>query len=158
MKNKVEELLKQSGAVLIRSKRHQIWRLPNGKTFVRSKTPSSRNTDKKSYADLRNLLGIHDETRGQKGERRPKKTSGKRLETFVYNRSVNTTLADQLSINKILEESLREKVQVLENQNKLLIEEAENLCVFCRCEKWLSVKLKALSTKLRKNFATIYFK
>lgn len=157
MKNKVEDLLKQSGAVLIRSKRHQVWRLSNGKTFVRSKTPSSRNTDKKIYADLRNLLGIRDETRGQAGQRRPKKTGGKRSEVFDYNRNVNTALADQLSLNGILEEALKQKIQILENQNKLLAEEVEKLCVFCRCEKLISVQLKSFLARLKRNFDSLPF-
>lgn len=139
MANKVDELLKESGAVLIRRKKHEIWRLPNGKNFVRSKTPSSRNTDKNSFSDLRNLLGV-DEERGKEGERRSKKTGGGRAETFNYTRNINTALADKLSSNGILEEVLKKKIQVLENQNKLLIEEVENPCIFCRIKNWIYAK------------------
>lgn len=137
MANKIEQLLKESGAVLVRRKKHEVWRLPNGKIFVRSKTPSSRNTDKKSYSDLRNLLGIVDENRGKEGERRPKKTGGGRAENFNYRKSINTALADKLSSNGVLEEVLKREIRVLENQNKLLAEEVEKLCVFCRTRSWI---------------------
>lgn len=141
MGNKVEELLKESGAVLARSRKHQIWKLPNGKTFVRANTPSCRYEEKRSYNELRNLLGLVDETRGQAGERRPKRNGNGRAENFHYNRNINTSLADKLSLNGVLEETLRKQIEVLKNQNKLLIEETEKVCLFCRIKIWISEKL-----------------
>ena len=147
MGNKVEELLKESGAILVRSKKHQIWKLPNGKTFVRAKTSSCKFEEKKSYNELRNLLGLVDENRGQAGERRAKKNGNGRTESFQYNRNINTSLADKLSLNGVLEETLRKQIEVLENQNKLLIEETEKVCLFCQIKLWFTEKFNRKNNK-----------
>lgn len=41
-KREVVKLMKQYGAVLIRSKKHDVWRLPNGKTIGVSTSSNSR--------------------------------------------------------------------------------------------------------------------
>lgn len=140
MRDKVDELLKQTGAVLIRHKKHEIWKLPNGQNFVRAQTPSDKKADTNSLSDLKNLLGLNDE-RGREGVRREKKTSNGRTETFHYERSINTGLADKLRLTGTVENSLRERISILENQNKLLIEESSEICWFCnlksKLRKWL---------------------
>jgi hypothetical protein len=55
--NKVlKKMLKDSGAVLVRRKRHAIWRLPNGKNFVAPKTPSDHRVAQNNIRDLNKLL------------------------------------------------------------------------------------------------------
>lgn len=52
----VEQLLKASGAVLKRNKKHEVWELPNGHTFTRANTPSDYRADANSLADLKRIL------------------------------------------------------------------------------------------------------
>lgn len=49
--------LKRAGAVLVRQKNHQIWRLPNGRNYVISQTPSDGRAVKNQLSVLRRLLG-----------------------------------------------------------------------------------------------------
>ncbi len=48
--------LKRAGAVLVRAKNHQVWRLPNGRRFVIAQTPSDVRAVKNQAAVLRRLL------------------------------------------------------------------------------------------------------
>lgn len=66
----VDKLLKESGSVLVRSNKHEVWLLPDGRKFVRAKTPSCPRAGDNQASELRKLLGLVDETRGTPGERR----------------------------------------------------------------------------------------
>ena len=48
--------LKRAGAVLVRTKNHQIWRLPNGRNYVMSQTPSDGRAVKNQLSVLRKML------------------------------------------------------------------------------------------------------
>lgn len=48
--------LKRAGAVLVRNKNHQIWRLPNGRNYVMAQTPSDWRAEQKQMSVLRRLL------------------------------------------------------------------------------------------------------
>jgi hypothetical protein len=61
---KVDDLLKESGAELIRDKKHLVYRLPGGATFVRSATPSDRKEGRAALSSLRHALGLVGERRG----------------------------------------------------------------------------------------------
>lgn len=61
MRDQVNELIQEHKGVLIRSKNHEVWRFPNGKTFVRAKTPSDVRADANNLSDLRKILGIERE-------------------------------------------------------------------------------------------------
>lgn len=50
--------LKRAGAVLVRTKNHQIWRLPNGRNYVMSQTPSDGRAGRNQAAVLRRLLKL----------------------------------------------------------------------------------------------------
>lgn len=52
----VDRLLASSGAVLLRHNKHLVYGLPNGKTFVRSKTPSDRCSGMAHLTILRRML------------------------------------------------------------------------------------------------------
>lgn len=55
----VDRLLEQSGAVLVRHKKHLVYRLPNGNNFVVAKTTSDpARAAKNNLSTLRNALGI----------------------------------------------------------------------------------------------------
>jgi hypothetical protein len=67
----IDSLLKQHGAVLVRQKKHYVWRLPDGRIWVHSKTASDVRSLKNSYSDLCRLLGVKD-VRRKNPERKPK--------------------------------------------------------------------------------------
>lgn len=55
-RDEADRLLRAGGATLIRSKRHEVWRLPNGEIFVRPQTPSCARGTINSLVRLRRLL------------------------------------------------------------------------------------------------------
>jgi hypothetical protein len=50
------EQLKRAGAVLVRRKNHQVWRLPNGRRYVIAQTPSDRRAGRNQAAVLKRLM------------------------------------------------------------------------------------------------------
>jgi hypothetical protein len=56
MQPNVDQMLKESGAVLVRNNKHEVYRLPNGKKFTRSNTPSDVRTARNQASDLRRLI------------------------------------------------------------------------------------------------------
>lgn len=52
----VEDLLTSAGATLVRTKKHQVYRLPDGRAFVRSSSGSDWRTERNSLRDLKRLL------------------------------------------------------------------------------------------------------
>jgi len=54
----IQQQLKRCGAVLVRQRKHQIWRLPNGRNFVMAATPSDWRAAQKQIHDLRRLLRV----------------------------------------------------------------------------------------------------
>lgn len=76
------KMLKEAGAVLTRQKTHEIWRLPDGRTFVRSKTPSSPLTHDNEFAMLKRILGVKTEKPAkQEGHTRSRKARKQRVVT-----------------------------------------------------------------------------
>jgi hypothetical protein len=71
--DEVIKLLREHDAVLSRRGKHNVWALPNGKTFTTARSPSDWRAGVNSLHDLRILLGIQDENRGRPGERRQRK-------------------------------------------------------------------------------------
>ena len=54
----VTRLLEQSGAVLVRHKKHLVYRLPNGTTYTRAKTASDNRAERNNLTTLRRALGV----------------------------------------------------------------------------------------------------
>lgn len=147
-KEQVDELLAECGAVLERDKKHEVWRLPNGQKFTRSKTPSDRRAELENLQDLKRALGLT-KTVATVGERREKKaTNGKAKEKVKYSRApCGATIAQQLS--GVREQSLQAEVQRLETETRKqaaqtarLLEQYRQLqdqaatCRLCRLRKW----------------------
>lgn len=112
-REQVNNLLSSIGAVLKRRKKHEVWELPNGKTLVRSQTPSDRRSDAQDLKELRHALGQVPEHK--EGERREKKRKTKRAETVKYDRTAPSlnSLADQLRTSGVVEEALKEQTFIL---------------------------------------------
>ena len=52
----VKDLLKQAGAVLLRDRKHRVYRLANGQTLVMAKTPSDQRGTRNAVASLRRAI------------------------------------------------------------------------------------------------------
>jgi hypothetical protein len=61
--DELERLLKDSGAILVRKNKHAVYRLPNGRMFTRSLSPSVRNVATVELACLRRTLSLPAEIR-----------------------------------------------------------------------------------------------
>lgn len=72
----VMRLLKEHGAVLERTKKHAVWRFPDGRSFALPTSPSRSSSWDNNLHDLRKLLGVNGE-RGAIGGRRPRKVRRK---------------------------------------------------------------------------------
>lgn len=55
---RIDELLKQDGAVLVRQRKHLVYRLSNNRTFITAKTHSDIHGPQNSLRDLSELLGM----------------------------------------------------------------------------------------------------
>lgn len=66
------DLLKEHGATLSRTKKHKVWKMPDGRSWTMPASPSDVHSWKNNLSDLRNFLGVNGE-RGKPGVRRPKK-------------------------------------------------------------------------------------
>lgn len=136
MASEVDLLLKNAGAVLIRKRKHEVWRLPDGRNFVRAQTPSDKKADVNSLTDLKKILGIKNENGG--GIRREKKQKNRREEIPHYQKNINP-LADKLRLTGITESALRERIEFLEKQNDLLTEELSESCWFCSLRNYVKM-------------------
>lgn len=65
-------LLEQHGMVLVRERKHCVYKHPDGRSFVTSSTPSDRNASKQTLRSLRKFLGLPLNTRIKNPERRAK--------------------------------------------------------------------------------------
>jgi len=57
-KDQIEAILKRDGATCVRQKKHYVYTLSNGETFVLSKTPSAYRSYANHLAELKGMLGI----------------------------------------------------------------------------------------------------
>ena len=123
----VDRLLAESGAVLARSKGHEIWKLPNGKTFTRASTPSDWRAPMNQLSDLRRELGIVDPEQGKPGERRERKVRREgRPSEWRASATGGGALAEKLRVTGVVEERLRAEIEKLKKPR----------CWWCRLVAW----------------------
>jgi hypothetical protein len=79
----VIRILKEHGAKIVRTKKHIVWRFPDGKSWTVSSTPSDVCAWKNNLADLRSYLKLNPVERGKPGERRVKKPKTKRQKSEI---------------------------------------------------------------------------
>jgi hypothetical protein len=73
----LESLIEQNGGVLVRQRKHKVYRFPNGATFVVASTPECPLAYDNALAHLKRLLGIYPPDRGAPGTRRNKRLKQK---------------------------------------------------------------------------------
>lgn len=58
---RLERALAEAGARLVRDRKHLVYRLPNGRIYVTSKTPGDHRGEENALRELRKLTGgTHD--------------------------------------------------------------------------------------------------
>ncbi len=108
-------ILTSIGAQIVRHKKHEIWQLPGGRTWTRSKTPSDSHSDLNNLSDLKRELGVH-EVRVKNPERKEKHPEhGGNGKQRSFTPTIDSTLANQLRSTGIIEKQLREHIAELEN-------------------------------------------
>jgi hypothetical protein len=73
----LEQLIKEHTGVLVRQKKHKVYRFPNGLNFILSSTPECPLAYDNALSSLKKVLGINDPNRGLPGERREKRIKRK---------------------------------------------------------------------------------
>lgn len=147
---KVNELLQQAGAVLKRTRKHEVWSLPNGKNFVRGKTPSDQRSDDNNLSDLKHALQVVKPV-AVEGERKPKRIKrGAAPAKTQYKRAETLSLAQSLRMAGLTDDALRDRMSAQETrmgqlEQRLSDAEAhiEN-CWACRLSGWLKSKVNHL--------------
>jgi hypothetical protein len=76
-KTVLERLIEEHGGVLVRQRKHKVYRFPSGFTFTTSSTPECPLAYDNALAVLKTLLGVHPPDRGTPGERREKRLKRK---------------------------------------------------------------------------------
>lgn len=151
MGQRVNALLQSAGAVLVRRRKHKIWRLPNGNHFAESTSPGGnpKANDLNHARDLRRALGITSTETKQEGERREKKRKEGRPEPIKYEPfKGNTLMAEKLQVSGAEALALRRVIETLELERGWYEEEIARLrgeieahrclppCWWCRLKRW----------------------
>lgn len=76
-KSTLESLIEEHGGVLVRQRKHRVYRFPNGTTFTVASTPECPFAYDNALSFLKTLLGVHPPDRGSPGERREKRPKRK---------------------------------------------------------------------------------
>lgn len=148
----VARIIKEHGGVLTRTKKHKIFKFPNGETFTQSSTPGSDTSWANHLCDLRKTLGIADPDRGKPGDRRERKNRPGRATTGkIESAKLDNPLADQLRGIGLLEQSLQSKLEAEQRICKLherhielteaALQRKEAICgrcLWCRIKERLS--------------------
>lgn len=124
----VNRLLAECGAVLVRNKKHEVWKLPNGGTFTRAATPSDHRAHLNQLTDLRRELGIVDPERGKPGERRQRKVKATPPPRCSAEPTGGGVLAEKLMVTGVLEKRLRAEIEELKSNC--------GRCWWCRFKQW----------------------
>lgn len=147
---KVNQLLQQAGAVLKRTRKHEVWSLPNGKNFVRGKTPSDRRSDDNNLSDLKHALQVVKPV-AVEGERKPKRIKrGPAPAKTQYKRAETLSLAQSLRLAGLTDDALRDRLNAHEarmnelEQRLVAVEAHIETCWACRLSSWLKAKTNHL--------------
>lgn len=93
----LQRLLREHGFTLERQTKHQVWKNPQGKTFVCAMTPSDKFAMQNALADLRRLVGWKPEAKAPKPRkeyRKPHVPAAPKLDAPPT--EARPTMADQL--------------------------------------------------------------
>lgn len=118
-RDKVTKLLNDVGAVLKRQRNHEVWQLPNGKNFVRAKTPSDSHGDDNNLSDLKRELGIVTvkEPAAPSATKMRRRKLGKTVQHERLKSNVaSLNLAESLRMAGLTDDALRERLTQAETR------------------------------------------
>lgn len=122
MKERLEDALRRVGAVLLRQKKHRVYRLPNGQKVTTAKSMSdSRRGEKNALTNVYRAAGI-DSPKPRKSEAAKKEKPGR--EKPAWDLPVNTMRSALLS-SPVIAERLEQRVKELEAREAMALERAE---------------------------------
>lgn len=117
MGERLEAALKSAGAVLKREKKHLVYELPNGRTFVTSKSPSDVRAEANAICDLRATAGVEVREKPRKApadvraERRSRPGRAGESPWPVASAPVAPSIGDQLRASGVVEQTLRDALE-----------------------------------------------
>lgn len=116
---KVQRLLESVGAFLVRKRKHEIWRLPNGKNHVVACTSSDKRSGHNSFSDLKHQLGICTAVRTESPAVKVKKSYTKRHagngKRIAYT-PIDQPFANALRLSGAVETGLRHQIDSLQHE------------------------------------------
>ena len=106
----INRLLEDSGAVLIRRKKHLVYRLPNGTIYTRAKTASDHRAERNNVSILRHMLGANLPTQSPKERRamQPERTPTPAVAAPAP--AQPETIKQRIEAAIAIEESMQEKL------------------------------------------------
>ncbi len=107
--DQVLELLQSDGAVLIRGKKHEVYKLSNGQVFTRAATPSDRRAAANQLSELKRLLGLT-KTEATEGARRERKARGGAAEPKFRLSGGFNSLGEKFLAAGLVESELRQEL------------------------------------------------
>jgi hypothetical protein len=148
-RDEATELLIEAGATVARQKKHEVWKLPDGRIWTRSKTPSDSHSDQNNLSDLKKMLGIRDGGRSNPDRVKKKPAHGGAGKAREWPSVGSNPLADQLRMSGAVEQKLREEMEMVKDrivtiEAELLHERAERqACWCCRLRAWWKKQVAA---------------
>lgn len=154
-RQRVDSILTALGAKLKRQRKHQVWQLPNGRTFVRASTPSDTRSDANNLRDLRKVVPEAIPAAVIKNpDRKPKVAHGGDGKKMPFQRSRSTVMSSALLASGVVEGQLRARIAIMESEllqagefRDQAIQEARNAidsahawsirCPICRFRKFI---------------------
>lgn len=142
LRDEATELLIEAGAKVARHKKHEVWKLPDGRIWTRSKTPSDSHSDQNNLSDLKKMLGIRDGGWSNPDRVKKKPDHGGDGKYREWPSVGSNPFADQLRMSGAVENKLREEIQMFKDhimtiEAELLHERAaRQACWYCRLRAW----------------------
>lgn len=165
----ISRILKQHRAALVRTKRHNVWKFPDGRIFTTAQSPSDFRASNNQLRDLKRLLGLNG-VRGVAGERRvPQNKPGVARPSRVT-ASVDSVLQEKLRMVGLVEDGLKVKLATLaielresraaNHRKKIQLRQVNEHCVRClgcRLRRWWRrIQVHTLVYDLCRRFALLW--
>lgn len=143
----ITRLLREHGAILARTKRHMVYKFPDGRTFTMASTPSDFRAANNQLRDLKHTLGLFG-TRGVPGERRDKKCKPGREKQLRISTSADPMMLEAMRKAGLIENRLNDKVAALtielrnsraanhRKKRQLRQMQKRHNCWLCRLRRW----------------------
>ena len=154
----VSRLIKQHGGVLVRTKRHKVWKFPDGRVFTTAATPSDYRAYANQLTDLKRTLGLT-KSEATVGARREKNIKRGSRSSFVVTPSASSAMLEAMRKSALVEEVLYDRIAALtielknsrqaNHRKKVQLRDLDThikKCWGCRLRRWLRRAVIACET------------